>query len=513
MSSRERKNTPRWKRWHKWIGLVIIPFLVVICLSGLLMNHRKAISKIDIPRSILPKSYHFESWNNASAKATLKINKDSVLLFGASGIWLTDSMNVSYLDFSSGLKNGADNRMVSNVVRTDSEDLFATTTFDLYIYNNRASAWQNISERVKTHERLTDIEVKGDSVVVVSRSNIYISLPPYTNFEKRELPAPKNYVNEVSLFRTIWLLHSGEMYGLTGKLIVDAMALVILLLSVTGLLITFYPKLIKRRRKQGLTTTTSTLKSSYKLHNKLGWWLFPILIFIGGTGIFLRPPLLIAIAQVRVPPLFGSVMDSENPWNDRLRTLRYDKYNDNWLLYSSEGFYSFDSLTDIPIEEEQAPTVSVMGLTVLQQEDNENWMVTSFSGAFLWNRETKGMVDCFTGKRVLPQKGGMPTFDKAISGYTKDLRGLKTLFSYDKEMFEMLNDKNKDPIAPMPKEIGKGRMSLWLLALESHVGRIYSPIIGGLNMIFVFISGAFFLVLLISGFVVFKRIYRRKRRR
>ena len=510
MKNSRIKNSSKWKRWHKWIGLIIAPFLFVICLSGITMNHRNAISGIDIPRSILPKSYHFNSWNNVAAKATLKLNKDSILLFGASGIWLTDSINVSYQDFSQGLKKGADNRIVSNVVRTDFGNMFAATTYDLYIYNNKSLAWQNISDRVGCHERLTDIAVKGDSVVVVSRSNLYISLPPYTHFEKKELPAPQNYVEEVSLFRTIWLLHSGEIYGLVGKLIIDAMALVILVLSVTGFIITFYHKLIKKKKKQGLAVDVSTLKNSYKLHNKLGWWLFPILIFIGGTGILLRPPLLITIIQMRVPPLCGSVIDSENPWNDRLRALCYDKYNDNWLLYSSEGFYSFDSLSETPVKEEEPPTVSVMGVTLLQQQDKENWMVASFSGAFLWNRESKEMIDCFTGKVVLPKKGGMPTLDKAISGYTKDLRGVKTLFSYDKEMFEMLNDKNTQPIAPMPKEIGKGRMSLWLFALECHVGRIYSPIIGELNMIFVFVSGAFFLVLSISGFIIYKRKYKKR---
>ena len=56
-------------------------------------------------------------------------------------------------------------------------------------------------------EKLTDIASHGDTLVVLSRSFAYVSLPPYTTFKRIQLSAPKNYDGKVTAFRTVWLLH------------------------------------------------------------------------------------------------------------------------------------------------------------------------------------------------------------------------------------------------------------------------------------------------------------------
>jgi hypothetical protein len=57
----------------------------------------------------------------------------------------------------------------------------------------------------------------------------------------------------------------------------------------------------------------------------------------------------------------------------------------------------------------------------------------------------------------------------------------------------------------MPGIFRQARMSLWHLALEVHVGRIYTflpDIIAGL---FVFIAGTLSLILLITGYISYRR--------
>ena len=50
-----------------------------------------------------------------------------------------------------------------------------------------------------------------------------------------EITAPSGYDGKVSLFRTVWLLHSGELFGKVGVLVVDVISVLLIIICVTGL--------------------------------------------------------------------------------------------------------------------------------------------------------------------------------------------------------------------------------------------------------------------------------------
>ena len=56
---------------------------------------------------------------------------------------------------------------------------------------------------------------------------------------------------------------------------------------------------------------------------------------------------------------------------------------------------------------------------------------------------------------------------------------------------------------------GEARMSLWRLALEVHTGRIYTFLPTIMIQLFIFLSGLFLLSVVISGFVVYRRGFKR----
>ncbi len=88
---------------------------------------------------------------------------------------------------------------------------------------------------LEDEEKFTDIASHGDTLVVLSRSFVYTSLPPYKTFKRIQLHAPKDYDGKVTVFRTVWLLHSGELFGITGKIVVDAIAIILVVLCITGI--------------------------------------------------------------------------------------------------------------------------------------------------------------------------------------------------------------------------------------------------------------------------------------
>lgn len=484
-------------KYHKWVGLVFAFLIIMFAVSGIVMNHRKLFSGIDVPRSILPKDYYYNNWNNASVKGSIKISPDSVLLYGGSGVWLTDSLQSQFQFFCDGFHKGADNHIVSRIVKTGN-NIFATTTFNIFKLEN--DKWIDITHLTDVNERISDMEICGDTLVVMSRSNIYYSVLPFNQFHKKELAKPSDYEAKTNMFRFLWLLHSGELFGIAGKLFVDLLGILLIIVSVTGILYFFFPKIIKRRKKKDkpVKKLVKSMKSTINWHNKISITFLVFFFILAFSGMFLRPPLLIAVIRAKLPNIPGTVLNSRNPWHDKLRTIRHDRNSNTWIIYTSSGFYRVTDFNDTPVKIANTPPVSVMGVTVLEPTA-KGWLTGSFSGLFYWEPETGKVFDCYTGQPVIGRRAGRPVSTNPISGYSGDFNGY-VVFEYEKGVKHFGGE-----FKPMPNELEKGRMSLWHLALEIHTGRIYSSVIGPFSDLYIFLSGVIVILLLISGYALYRR--------
>ena len=95
--------------------------------------------------------------------------------------------------------------------------------------------WQSVAlPEMDSANLLSDITTRGDTLVVLSRSYLYYATAPYRQFHKVEIQPAVGDDGKVSLFRQVWLLHSGGLFGTVGKLIVDLIALILIALCVTG---------------------------------------------------------------------------------------------------------------------------------------------------------------------------------------------------------------------------------------------------------------------------------------
>lgn len=238
-----------WRKHHKWFGLLFCFFMLMFCWSGIVLNHREAVADINVSRKWLPAGYRFDAWNGGLLRGTLRYtDKDSVahiLAYGAAGVWRTDTAASAFADFNEGLSQGADYRSMKGIVQTPDGTLYAAGQFGLYRHDG--TAWIEIPLPLDEGERLSDITVRGDTLVVAGRSYLYLSTSSHAGFRKIQVKVPDGYEPKVTLFRTVWMLHSGELFGTAGKLVVDAVAVVLVLLCLTGLAYWLLPKDMRRR--------------------------------------------------------------------------------------------------------------------------------------------------------------------------------------------------------------------------------------------------------------------------
>ena len=533
-----------WKKYHRWFGLVLSVFMLVFCVSGIILNHREVFSGCEVSRKWLPASYHIKNFNNGVVKGTVvkksaahslsSENCDSVLAYGCAGVFLTDSRLSTWQDFNAGLPESIDERNVRHVVKAKDGSLWCAALRDVYRYDENSHRWKKV-ELPGNEERIMDVALAKDSMTVVAltRSRVF-TIVPFVQYgeigkigksssetyrvEAKIIPAPKNYEPKTTLFKLVWHLHSGEFFGLPGKLVVDAIALVLIVLSITGILLFILPYGIRRAKKLAAKARMKRLGKQFawnmKWHNKIGYVTIVLTLWIAITGMCLRPPLMVPLVLSKLPQAVG---EDGNVWQDKLRAIRWDAVQGDWLVSTSEGFLRVDEdFSQAPkmLPDDECPKLSPMGVTVWESDGKGGWIVGSFRGIYRWNpvNHKSQILDYFTNEPCV-ETSMIPISDNLICGYSEDLFDREPMvFDFAKgvedakgQVINILDEK--DAMSDLICETAP--MSLWNVALELHVGRCYSPFLGPLSDLFVFLSGLLITLVLLSGYIISHR--RRKK--
>lgn len=507
------KLLQRLRKWHKWPSLIFTLFILLFALSGIILNHRDLLSGLDVNRKLLPPGYRYHNWNLGAIRGTVPWQEDSVLVYGNIGIWAAGKDLDSLISLNHGFPDGIDNRKVSSVVVDSRVGIYAGTLFGLYGYDKATRKWKKLALPVD-EERVVKVLTKGDSLLVMTRSHLLVSTSGKSMpaFSEIQVPAAVDDDGTISLFKTLWEIHSGAIYGLVGKLLVDAIALVFIILCITGVIYFFVPYRLKRLtdgiRRSRLKKFN---RNNLRWHNILGSWSVLFLILTTLTGMFLRPPLLIPIANARVGKIPYTELADPNPWFDRFRDVLWDNDNQRWLLATSEGMYHTDpAFSGALVPFDNQPPVSIMGINVFQQMDSTNFLVGSFSGIFQWNPGSGKIIDHFTKMPYQGPTRGNPFGALSVSGYGR-IHDREILFDYMGGAISL----NKGFRFPrMPEEvIRQSPISLWNTALEIHTGRIFEPFLGSWYILVVPLVGLFALEIIIVGFFAWYLAKRKKQRK
>lgn len=453
----------------------------------------------------LPRSYKLDDWNLASVKGVVPVGHDSLVFYGGAGVWLTNYSFTQWKPAMDGIPKGSDNRKIFDFAETPMGWL-AATRFGLYYKPKASNKWAKLN--LPTDDQfVTGIELVDSSVYITTRNRLYCANVQDLKFKKLELKPPLGAKNTIGTFRLLWIIHSGEILGIPGRLLADIGGLAIIFLSITGIIYFISPKIIKRWRNRfrfkGLKRAT---RFSYGWHLKLGAIAAILLLISGVTGIFLRPPFLIAIANSSFER--SGRVSSEQFWHDKLRDIRYDSTRNIFIVATSDGLYHCSSFDNHLVKFTNQPPVSVMGINVLQFLPDGNYLIGSFSGLFNWNPANGEVIDYLTHKPYKPISGlRAPIGEVAVSGYAA-INGLEYVFDYNRGLIPL---NNNFPVIAMSDEVRESfRFPLWNLAQELHTGRYFSALLGDFYILIVPLSGILLAIVTFSGFAMwFTKKYNR----
>jgi hypothetical protein len=491
------------RAYHKWGGIILAFFLLIFSISGIIMNHRNVFSPFDISRSLLPKNYHYENWNLAAIKGGISTG-EHYLLYGNLGIVKTDSSLQTFEPVHLDSKKGIDRKKTFKVIKSSTGRIYSASLSGLHISDDLGLTWIKIELAGTSHP--VDISEYQGKIYVLTRSEVF-RLNSESKIEEKIIPGtPDGYPNTIGLFRTLWEIHSGEFLGLGGKLLVDLMGLNLIFLSLSGLLYFVAPTLLRRMQGQVKKRFARINRVNLKWHNWIGLYAGFFLLMTTITGMFLRPPLLIPIANVEVGKLKYTHLDHPNPWYDKFRTLHINPTNGQVVLGTNEGIYTSDTSFSTVISPPAQPPVSVMGINVLEQLKGNNYLVGSFNGLYAWNPENGFVFDYLENEFYTPQpQRGSPISKNMVSGYFNPTSTTEILFDYNRGAINL--SKNQHQWIEMPENLTNTPMSIWNLALELHTGRIFESILGDFYILFIPLAGLNILLLLVSGILVWFKHY------
>jgi hypothetical protein len=259
----------------------------------------------------------------------------------------------------------------------------------------------------------------------------------------------------------------------------------------------FWPKKwrrLKKRNKQTSKRERKIFTFFFKYHLKLGVYAALFLLIIVVTGMFIHPPLVVAISKGKIKKSLVPGIVSKNPWNNKIRNIMYD-HGRNKIIIDADGLWEADANLNQPFEKSAVKArIFAMGATVFRCESDSTVIVGSFGGLQRFNTKT-GEV-----QNMLPDSGSKG-FSRGymVTGYFKTPDGREYFNSHTTGLFKIDGSRDNECFI-MPEALNSNyRMSLWNYAFETHNGRIFKSLIG---MLYFFINPLFGLLtvlVLISG--------------
>jgi hypothetical protein len=504
------------RRLHKVIGLIVVLYLIMMSVTGILLNHPSVIRSISLPLSCMPSNYRYRNWNRGLINdAVLSIDGNRILLAGKEGIWLAhnEPNGVRYEALDAGYPTAAYNKNTSSVIDIPDVEgrrwLVAAARSDVFILSPYSRRWQSMAFPRKAG-KIRKLLHNDNTVYAVAEKGIYTCRDPFVSgtWKPVQLDLPVK-LETVALFRFLFKLHDGSLFGLVGKLLFDLAALAIIYLCVSGIKMWLFPKRAKRASRWRVARMKKGYTTANRRHLSIGLYMAPMLLVFALTGLFMRPPLLIAIARKTIPAKFMYPV-SKVPSHPAIESALIDAPHNRLLVLTRRGLF------EGPLDANQPFTainirlpIHGMGANVFQRLDEDEILVGSFSGLFRCNTKT-GRVRTHPGNAPRPRgMHGRPSAD--VMAMSLERRSGLFYVGYRKGLIvvDSIPEDSWLRKLKMPELMNhRTGISLWHCLFEIHNGRYFRAFLGLWSMLIVPLGALTFAVVIITG--CYDWLYRKK---
>lgn len=236
------------REWHRKLGIIAAFFIIFLSISGVALNHTTTLSLAHKPISNIWLLDHY----GIAPPNDIRFYQQNSLQVTNNLVWLNGKL---LFESSADVVSAG---ITSAQVSTDEEiDVYVIASqTHLYIYNNQGELLDQLGVEAGVPEDIEALSIDNDMVVLKTASGYYQSDSDFFYWQaisplleplwitaesvsiQKEQRASLAYRSQfLTLERIILDAHSGRILGLFGVLFMDAVAILLILLSLSGVYI------------------------------------------------------------------------------------------------------------------------------------------------------------------------------------------------------------------------------------------------------------------------------------
>lgn len=266
-------KTKQLQKIHKFSGLSAVVIIVMVAITGIFLNHTETLSlkKQPITNHWLNNWYGIEL---PKVKTALACEENWIIELNEQLYWNENKLDLSAILITS--EQASIDEMPVCLVYTQSQLLLFTTDGELIdklnypdivsLKRHQQNIWLSQADNLwRINSELSQFELvsfdKSTESLKLIQNSPKITPPPLTNTQDQRLQNLREQLDNqfngsgLNLERLLLDLHSGRFFGQWGVWLVDLSAIVLIILSISGLILYF-----KMRKKQNKRNKKRTLK-------------------------------------------------------------------------------------------------------------------------------------------------------------------------------------------------------------------------------------------------------------
>ncbi len=506
-------------RWsHRWAGLLFALYLVWMGGTGVLLNHPALLAGLDVPGVLVPPVYRIEAWERSALIDLVTDPEDSRVLYGGGRLGLFRSLDGghSFYPWNPGLPERLWPRKTSDlhlVAERGHAALFAATRGGLHVSSPLGTAFRPVDGPAGRSAVIALVETEEELLAFTDSTLFAAPLGARAwHFEERPLRRATPAEGVVAVFGFLHL-HDGSAWGLPGRLLFDALGLLLVFLSVSALFVWYLPRRRRvrgalRLRRRGLPPRAGVLRTLLRWHVDLGVWAALLLALVSLTGAFLRPPMIVALDEREIPRVLYPAPFDGTVFAGTIQSATYDRLGSRLLVQSAEGVFATDPAARAPLEPvEIAAPIFGMGAPVFEREEDGSLLVGSFYGLFRQHPDGR-IEDVLLREEIDAVPRGRPG-RHMVTGLLRFPSGESFVATHEDGLVPLPGTHRPAPSMPALDRDARG-MPLWNWLFELHNGRIFRDLVGDLYVLIVPVGGFGLFLLTLSGILDWWWAKRRK---
>lgn len=234
------------REWHRKLGIIAAFFIIFLSISGVALNHTTALSLAHQPIKSTLLLDHY----GIAPPSDVRFYQQSSLQVTNNFLWLNNKL---LLESSSDIVAAS---FISTTQDSSSHIILAVSSNQIYLFNQQGDLIDQLGEELGIPQNINALSVDKNNIIVRTSTGYFQTDTDFFEWKKVVFVMEPNWVNPVaeseklmtkaklayrSQFLTVERIildaHSGRIFGLFGVLFMDAVAVLLILLSLSGIYI------------------------------------------------------------------------------------------------------------------------------------------------------------------------------------------------------------------------------------------------------------------------------------